>query len=156
MAEFKGVHKTYIDSVPSVKVPPGDNGGKLRAIYDEFTITEDMSGDTLLMGSLIPKGARVHQVAIYSTDLGTITADVGWQASEELSAGSAVEAADADGFFDGVDLGAAEDTHLMTEVLGSRPGIFKKFSAAVQPVILFNTTTDATDTVKLAIYYTLE
>lgn len=152
MATFKGVNRTYLDAVPQVMIPPGEHGGVMRVIYDEYVPVEDLSGDTVNMGGLIPKGARIHQVALYSTDLGTVTADVGWAASAD-----GVEAGDADGFFDGVDVGAAEDTFLMTEVLGSRPGIFKKFAAACQATMLLNTTTDASgDSIKLAIYYTLD
>lgn len=151
MATFKGVNKTYIDTVPSVKVPPGEQGGKVRVIYDEFTVTEDMSGDIIQMGGLIPKNARIIQVTLYSTDLGTVTADVGWDASAD-----GVEGGDQDGFFDGVDVGAAEDTFLMTEVLGSRPGIFKKFAAACQASILINTTTGTSGSIKLCIEYILE
>ncbi len=151
MAEFKGVNKTYIDSVPPVKVPKGESYGIKRVLYDEFTITEDMSGDTVLMGSKIPAGARVHQATLYSPDMGTVTADIGWLISDD-----GVEAADTDGFFDGVDIGAAADTFLMTEVLGTVPGIFKQFASPVQVQVLFNTTTGTSGTIKLAIEYVVD
>ncbi len=151
MAEFKGVNKTYIDSVPPVKVPKGESYGIKRVIYDSFTITEDMSGDTVLLGAMIPAGARIHQVTLYATDCGTVTADLGWNASAD-----GVEAIDIDGFFDGVDVGAAEDCFLMTEVLGSRPGIFKQFASPVQTVLLFNTTTGTSGTIKMAIEFVVD
>jgi hypothetical protein len=151
MAEFKGTNKTLIDSVPPVKVPKGEAYGIKRVIYDEFVVTEDMSGDTVLMGAMIPAGARIHQVTLYSPDMGTVTADVGWNASAD-----GAEVADPDGFFDGVDIGAAADAFLMTEVLGTVNGIFKQFASAVQTVILFNTTTGTSGTIKLAIEFVVD
>jgi hypothetical protein len=91
-------------------------------------------------------------------DLGTTgTLNIGWQASAELSAGSAVVAASATGFFSAMDVNAAADIQLASQASAAPAGILKKFAAAVQVVIVpaANTTATSGD-IEVAITYVID
>ncbi len=121
----------FVD-VPSDKIRPGDQSGKLRFMFFDFTVPSvaPSNADFYLLGK-IPKGARVVEAVISFPDLGgSGSVDLGWAASAELdSAGSAVEAADVDGFLANVDLDTAADTIKMTDNAPNPDGFLKKFSA---------------------------
>lgn len=142
---------------PSQKAGVGEQGGRVRCIYDTFELTADLAAnDTIEMGGLIPKGARVIDVHLFFDALGAGTLDVGWKASAELSGGSAVVAAVADGFIDGAAV-TNQGHESMQEDHFAEAGMFKKFDAAVQPVIKVATDTSATSgTISLAILYVLD
>ena len=110
------------------------------------------------MGSLLPKGAKVLEVMIKSSDLGTTGAfNVGWQASAELSAGSPVVAASATGFFSALDVNSAADVQLASQLSAAPSGILKDFAAAVQVVIVPSTATTATSgDIEIAITYVVD
>jgi len=158
MATLYGVNadKALVD-VPSAKAGVGEQGGRVRCIYDTYELTADMSvADVILMGGLIPKGARVLNVHLFFDALGAGTLDVGWQASAELSGGSAVEAASADGFIDGAAV-TNQGHESMQEDHFAEAGMFKKFDAAVQPAVTVATDTSATSgTIGLYIQYVLD
>lgn len=154
MATVYGVNadKILVDN-PSNKASVGDQGGRMRVIYDTYEATGALSlNDVIVMGGLIPEGARIHEVVLAHDDLGTTgTLDVGWQASADGG-----EAADADGFIDGADVATAADTVKMTDNLPFAAGLFKDFSEPVQPAITVSTATDAAGTISLAIYYSVD
>lgn len=155
MATLYGVNadKILVDN-PSAKVSVGDLGGRMRALYDTYELTGDLSAsDVIKMGGLIPEGARVHEVILAFDDLGTTGAlDVGWEASADGG-----EAADVDGFIDGADVNSAADVVKMSDNLAFGAGQFKEFSEAVQPIVTVATDTDATSgTISVAIYYTID
>ena len=135
MASYYGVNadKALVD-VPKTLAEQGESGGRLHCIYDQYTMVGAISQNEILyMGTKIPAGARVVE-AILSTsadlDASGGTMDVGYAASAD-----GVEVADPDAFFDGLDI-TAEDTWSMVEQApGASAGQFKKFSAAVQPII---------------------
>lgn len=136
---------------PKEIIDPGEARGRLRVIYDKYTVAEDMSGDTVVMGAPIPKGARVIQAMLKATDLGTgCTADFGYQASAD-----GVEVADLDAFMNDIDLAVAStgDTYISSEQLPGAAGIFKKFSAEVQPVVTVTGTTDASGSIETVIMF---
>lgn len=161
MANFYGVNATkLLNQLPTDKVGLGEANGRVRLLYDKFTFTAALTtSDVLYVGSLLPKGARVLDCVIKSADLGT-TGDinVGWQASAETSAGSAVEAADADGFFAALDVNAAADGYSMIgSSFGNSAGLLKKFNAAVQVVIVPSENTTATSgDIEIAITYVID
>lgn len=152
MATLKGVNKTKIDAKPAQLAESGQHGGVVKSIYDTYELTADTTGgtDTLEMGGKIPAGARVIDVRVMFDDLdgsgGTL--DIGWKAGD-----SAIEAADADGFMDDVDVSSAGSLS-MFEDKSSRPGFQKVFTESVQTVIAFDGDCDATSgTIHLEILY---
>lgn len=161
MASFYGVNATKVlVNNPSQKAGVGEVAGVQKTIYDKYTFSAVLATtDVLYMGATIPKGARVLDVIIKSADLGT-TGDinVGWLASEELSAGVAVEAADPDGFFAALDVNAAADGYsLIGSTFGNNAGLMKKFNAAVQVVIVPSEITTATSgDIEIAITYVVD
>jgi len=156
MATLLGVNATKLRSDdPSDHAGVGEQGANLRLIYDTFELSADLVGgtDTIRMGGLLPKGARVIDVHIFFDDLDASggTLDIGW----EISAVSG-EAADANGFLSAVAVTSAG----AQSMLGDQPtvaGVFKKFTEAVQPVVAPNGDTDATSgTISLAILYSID
>lgn len=157
MAVLYGVNATKL----RVNNPPelsgvGEAGGRMRVIYDTYTLTADTTGgtDTLRMGCLIPKGARVMEVQVKSADLdgsgGTL--DVGWEASAD-----GVESASAAGFLSNIDVASAADVFFMSDNAASPAGLHKQFAAAVQPVIAFDGDCDATSgSISIAIWYVVD
>lgn len=149
MAENLGVNATSLAAVPVVKLDVTDQHGRLRVSYDEYTPAGAITlNDTIVMG-LLPPGARVHEVMIDSTDLGTAgVLSVGWKAN-------GVDAVNAAGFIASVDVNAAAINKSMSDTQGVA-GQFKKFTVATQVIVTATTATTATGTIKLATYYTLD
>lgn len=159
MATYYGVNadKLLVDNPPD-KATPGEQGGVLRMIRDEFELTADLEGgtDTIRMGGKIPKGARIHDVHLFFDDLDTSggTMDVGWEAGA-----GGDEAADVDGFFDGVDVATASDCFKASDqgaaLLAKWKG--KTFLEEVQPLLSPIGDTDATSgTIILEILYIVD
>jgi hypothetical protein len=120
--------KRLVD-VPSNKIDSSDAGGRVRMIYDKFTLTAALAqNDTIVVGSMIPAGARVLDAKLVYDQLDAAggTADLGWQASSDGG-----EAADPNGLIDGADVTSAGVTKAAAEA-----GIGKKFTESVQPEIL--------------------
>lgn len=155
-AEYDAAYIT----TPYSKFPVGDAGGRVRSLYGEFDLAAAVdSGDVIFFGKL-PKGARVIGGYIFSDDLGnTITVEVGWNASAAVdSSGTAIEAADTDGFMNAVDLNAAAIcTNMIGQTATGRPGIGKKFTAEVDVVVVAEATGTATSgTIRLCILYVVD
>ena len=153
MANLLGVNATKIlSSNPSDKAGIGEQGGRLRVIYDTYEVLADMAADdTIQMGGLIPAGARVIDVHLFYDALTAGTLDVGWEASS-----NGVEAASADGFVDGAAVTSQGHVSLQEDHF-AEAGMFKKFAAAVQPIVKVATDTEATSgTISLAIMYILD
>jgi hypothetical protein len=130
----KGANLTLKESVPSEKLDVTMNYGKLRVLYDSYTVAsaDEFGTDGLVRLFTIPKGARlVHCEVSMEASGATGIFDLGWAASAELdSDGVAIEAADADGIIASVDPGAAAiEKQLMPS---TRPGYCKLFNAAVE------------------------
>ena len=140
--------------VPAGKAGIGEIGGRVRVNYDEFSYTALLANaDVIYMGGLIPKGARVIEAVLMFSDAGATGAcNVGWLASDD-----GVEIADPDGFMASVNMNTAADTIKATDNLANAPGVFKKFTAPVQPVVTMTAAGDAASgSVKLAITYVID
>lgn len=134
LTTVKGANLTERETVPSVKNDVTMSYGKLRVLYDSYTVdtADEFGTDGLVRLFTIPKGARlIHCEVSMQASGATGIFDLGWAASAELdSAGTAIEAADADGIIAAVDPGAAAiEKQLMPS---TRPGYMKKFSASVE------------------------
>jgi len=155
MTDFYGVNadRILVDNPPE-KVGVGELGGRLRVIYDEYTFTAALTtSDTLRLGGKIPKGARIMDCILQFPDLGTTGAfNIGWEVSEVSG-----EALDANGLGAAVDVATAAGSYSMREDQPQAAGQYKKFTEAVQPVIVPSTNTTATSgTINIAIYYVVE
>jgi hypothetical protein len=153
MTDFYGVNYTkQFVNVPSEKIPGGEQSGRLRVAYDEYTFTAIIDTTDALYMMKIPENARLHEAMLKSADLGT-TGDlnVGWQAGA-----SAAEAADADGLFAAVDVNAAANCYLMSQAAAAPAGLHKKFAEEVQAVIVPSEITTATSgSISLALWYAI-
>lgn len=144
-----------LEDVPSNKVPPHAQGGRIRCAYDEYTFTADLSAADVIHMGIIPKGARVVGYWMKADDLdgsgGTL--DLGYAASAELdSTGTAVEAADDDAFLANVDITSATTSDHATQA--NMTGLGKLFNAEVAVQVKIEGDTDATTgTLKTCIFY---
>lgn len=159
MAALYGVNATkFSQTNPAAFIQPGDQGGKVKCIYDTYELTADLAvNDTIDMGAPIPKGARVVDVHMVWDALTAGNLDVGYAASAEVdAAGTALEAAVADAFIDGEAVTNAGSTSMQTDH-SAEAGMYKEFAAAVQAQVKVETDTEATSgTIHLAIYYILD
>lgn len=134
MSTRYGVGAAKVVASPPSLIEEGELGGRNKVIYDTIVLTAVVTaGDVLVMGGLLPPGARAIECTLDTTDLdagATALATVGWAASAD-----GVEAADADGFITSFSL-QASGRAAMSEIAASLvPGKFKKFLSAVQPQI---------------------
>lgn len=126
--------KLLVDN-PSQKAGNGDVNGRIRQMYDKFSLSADLSAaDVIIMGDLIPAGARILDAKLKFDALGAGNLDLGWQASADAG-----EAADQDGLIDGAAVTSAGRADMASEA-----GFMKKFSEPVQPVVTVDVDTTAT------------
>lgn len=155
MATFYGSNATKRDNTTPVQMIEARDGyGKLRVLYDEYTLTADLASADVINMAKIPANARVLDVIVAYTDLdasgGTI--DVGWAAGA-----TGAEAADDDGFIANADVATAADVVKMSDNLANGAGQFKVFSEEVQVQVKIDGDTDATSgTIKLAVIIAVE
>lgn len=140
MATLNGVNfnKNYV-LIPSQKAGIGETNGRVRMLYDSYTlIAESTSGDILKMGKL-PISARVISWRVVSPDQGgTGTVNFGWAASDD-----GVEAAQAAGFISAGD--NSGQAYLGIPVAGAL-GLGKKFAASVDVQLALGTSVSGTGT----------
>ena len=149
-----GVNNTKTNvTLPTVKVPACEAGGRVRHLYDAYTVGagDDFGTSGLVKLMTIPKGARVVGMQLVCPDLGTTGQfEVGWAASAE----SGAEIADPNGFFTTVTATSAVDSNMS----GALPGWNKTFSEAVEVQIDFTQATDVAAglTIKISLLYVLD
>lgn len=148
-----GVNATKRDvTVPSVKIPANESYGRVRFVYDEYTVdTADEFGTSGLINCMkIPKGAKLVGAQVVCPATGaTGIFDIGWAADA-----AGVVTADADGIFAGIDPGAAA----VNSNLLAAAGAFKTFDAEVQVQIdCTEVTADmGTLTIKLGLFFVVD
>ena len=154
----QGVNYAKTQASPFEAVDQSEVNGRLHVQYDSFVITAtSAAGDTILMGTPLPAGARVLAALLDSPRLdvsNSSTISFGWLASADL-----VEAAQSAGFLAAQDVHTAGIAASMTSALaGANVGKFKKFQSAVQPVLTFvaGPTTVTTGTIQTTIHYTFD
>ena len=155
-ATLKGVNRTKITAVPAQLVGQGEQGGKIRAIYDTYELTADVTtGQKFEMGGLLPSGARVIDAVVFFDDLdggSSGTVQVGWS-----STNTTAEADDVDGFLVLVDVNTAAGSQSMQGDQPTTAGNFKQFSADVQPTLTVQGDTNTSSgTLSLLIMYLLD
>lgn len=131
-----GVERAKRNTEPSTMKDVTLDYGKLRYLADSYTIPSgDQVGTSAVINLFkIPKGARVLEMFFTAPSDGTSGQyAIGWAASEEEDEnGTALEAADADGFYAGTaaDTGAGALARLA--MAATVAGYRKKFAAEVQ------------------------
>lgn len=127
MATFNaaGYAQSQVDG-PS-KADPGLKNARVKTIIDEYTLLADLAVDDVIQSFSIPAKAKVINayIALPASLGGSCTLDLGWLASEDDDIS---EAADADGFLDGIDATSATKHEMPT----TRPGYHKRFAKPVQ------------------------
>lgn len=151
MASLYGVNATYLQNVPEEKIPAGEQSGRVRVAYDSYTTTGAI-GTNVIHLMKIPKGARILDIRVkHGAHANSGTFDIGWLASDD-----AVEAIDADGFFNELAVGSVGSNGM--EISTVNPlGINKKFSAECQVTVQKGATdTSGAAEIALAIFYVIE
>lgn len=87
MAAFNAVNYARKISVPSVKIPPGQEKGQIFVAYDEYTTLANLAlNDTINLSVAIPPGAKVHSIAsTVPTNGGTLSIGVAGTAAKYAS-----------------------------------------------------------------------
>ena len=143
LTTVKGTNRTLKENVPAEQPPSSEHYGRLRILWDKYVLaTGDNFGTSGLIRLYnIPKKAKLHDAIFMTSDLGTTgVVDIGWAASSELDAGSAVVAADADGIFAAAD--CKTGTPVAIHMTGLTPGFGKTFEAEVEVQIDFTEASD--------------
>lgn len=146
LTTVNGVNATKRANVPSDKLPAQENYGRVRHLYDEYTVdTADEFGTSGLINAMkIPKGARIVEAHVVCPATGaTGIFDIGWAAGA-----GGLEAADADGLFVGIDPGAAA---VDARIAGTVAGWNKTFLEEVQVQIDCTEVTADMGTKKIAL-----
>lgn len=124
-----GANATLRDqTLPSVKLASQQNYGKLRVLYDSYTVdaADEFGTDGLVNLMKVPRGARVIDMHVVMPASGaTGIFDLGWAAG---SGSGDTEAADANGFGAHDPGNAALDARMD----GTEPGYQKTFTQEVQ------------------------
>lgn len=152
MATYYGVnHTKAFQTVPAVKVDVSDWGGRIRVLSDSFTSEGAIAiNEKVYMGRL-PKGAKVIEVILASTDHGTAgDADVGYE-----YVNSADGSADLDAFLAAADVNAAAVTHVMS-AKANMIGFQKEMAGEAYVVISLPEATTAAGTFKLSVFYVVD
>lgn len=147
-----------VDS-PSSKIAKGDLSGKYRVAYDEIDLASIGSaiglGDVLL-GPVLPPGARVHEVVLEGPNAGANgSLEAGWLVVEDFKS-NVLEAADSDGFMAAQDFTGAAAVKKMSDTAGVA-GHMKRFPEQKLSVALTATVAFAAQVgiVKVAVHYTI-
>ncbi|RMF55086.1 hypothetical protein D6745_03225 [Candidatus Woesearchaeota archaeon] len=153
MATYKGVNRTKITSEPIQAIPKGEQYGRLHVAYDEYTAAGALALNDVIELMTLPEGARVHEVILDSSDLGTTgTLDLGWAAGAK-----GLEAANATGFFSAVDVAtAATRVSLVSNGAQNAAGYLKKFAEEVLVQINVSAATTAGGTIRVTVLYTVD
>jgi hypothetical protein len=148
-----GVNNTKREqTVPPVMVAANEQYGRLRVLYDEYTVgaSDEFGTSGLIKCFKIPKGAKVYGAHVVCPATGaTGIFDIGWAAGA-----TATEAADANGIFAGIDPGAAAvNTNNPESAV-----MFKTFSEEVEVQIDCTEVTAAMAglTIKLAVFFSID
>lgn len=147
MAQFYGSNATLRDnSIPSKKIQSGDDHGRLRVAYDEFSLPSALAlGDLINLGK-VPAGARVHDVILFNDALTAGALNIGWLAN-------GVDAASAAGFKAAVSVAAAATSRMDSGAAGQ----FKTFGADTQIQAAVSTAiTGTSGKIRLAVIYALD
>lgn len=140
MADYNGVNYAKSILTPPTILEAGENGGRVRFMYDKYEGTGEAAGSRLLMGTKIPKGARIlPQSCLMADDLGTNTT---------LAVGDGTTA---DRFLAATIFGTAKQQTFFTQ----QDELGKALTADLQLYLTTGTDT-ITGTIEMFVFYTLD
>jgi hypothetical protein len=127
MSTFNAAGYAQSQANGPAKADPGRKNARIKTIIDEYTLLADLAVNDTIESFKIPANSRVigAHVGLPVSLGGTCSLDLGWKASED---DDVTEAADADGFIDGVDATSTAEQSMPP----TRPGYHKLFEKAVQ------------------------
>ncbi len=140
----------YVEK-PSTKILPGDVNSPVKFLYYSVTVAALAANDVIKIAKL-PKGARVKQVSLTASDLGT----TGTLAIGKTAGTNALETADDDAFLTAVDVLTASDTNSMQQQMeagGANAGYLAELLDEVDVEIKAATATTAAGTIQGFIEY---
>jgi hypothetical protein len=127
-------------------IDQASGNAKLCVTYDSYEASALASASTIMMGSKLPVGARVIDVAIMADDMGsTVTCDVG-------------DVADPDRYLDGVPVTTATESWSLlsdTANLGEINGFGYVITGDDDDQIMITTAGIWTGTIKMAVFYAI-
>lgn len=146
-------HTSAFQSEPKENIVASESHGRVRRMYDEFTLSGELSlNDEILMMKLPPNAQLVDARLVAPSDGTTGQYDVGWNTN-------GVDAADQNGIFAGATEGDTGGGAVDSKLLGTAAGYNKKFAAAETQIKLFvieATTASDTDVLQLEVYYLVD
>lgn len=151
MATVYGTNATKRDNqtIPAL-IDIGQVGGEVRLAFDTYVSAGAIPLSTKIRMMTLPEGARVTDVWLDATDLGTVgTLDVGWE-SNVANGGS--DAANGTGFLSAVDVHTAASLTKMSTTQGAT-GQAIQFTGTTQITINASAATDVAGTIKLYVFY---
>jgi hypothetical protein len=153
MSSKYAIAETSLRLSPPDYAKPNERGGRLRVLYDKYTLTADLAAADVIYFGKIPKGARVVDVMVKFADLdasgGTI--DVGYDGGT-----NALETSDPDAFMNDADVTTA-DTFWSSDNLANAPGIGHEMLDEVNITVTTVGDTDATSgDIEVFVLYVLD
>lgn len=147
-------YTSAFQTVPSEKVDVNKWFGRIRAMYDTYTISADLAASDKIYFGKLPKGARVLNVIVAFADLdasgGTI--DVGY---EYNASGDSSLTDDLDAFLADVDVTSAGTVGMIEQA--NMVGFGKEMEGEADIVVTIDGDTDATSgDIKLLVEYVLD
>lgn len=141
--------KAFISN-PTQPIGQGESGGKVKCIYDSYTLPAAVidTTDVVKMGTKLPVGARVVDATIACASLGTTgILKLGYAAN-------GVDSADDDAFIASADAGGQA---VFAKPAAGAAGMFKKFTAETQLVLGCSEISTNNDVeIKIAVFYVLD
>ena len=153
MATFYGTNKTIADAItPATILSAGLIGGQVRCMVDDYTVVgTEVTGDLIEMGHDLPKGAKILDVVLQTTALGSgVTLNVGDVEDDNRY----ISAVDCSGAII-VRMEAAEIDGRLYEIT-DKPNTSPYDAQIVVDVNAADTVLTADGQIKLMIYYTVE
>ncbi len=153
MPTFKGTNKTIADAItPATILKPGLIGGNVRCMVDDYTVVgTEVTGDLIEMGHDLPVGAKILEVLLQTSALGSgVTLNVG-DAEDDNRYISAVDCSGAII----VRMEAAEIAGRNYEIT-DKPNVSPYDSQIIVDVNAASTVLTASATIILNVYYTVE
>ncbi len=140
MTDQSGVNYAKRFTSPATKIAPSDQGGRVRAMYDEWTFAANPTdGDTIQLGAKIPENARIVGGWLKAPAMGTGGSFlVGKTGDTDALLGATSVAAASFTWFNGDDVG---------DVLSAATQYF---------VTMTNAATATSGTIQACILYTLD
>lgn len=138
-------------STPVQMVEQGVSGGKVKCLYDSYTLPTAVIdvGDVVKLGALkLPKGAKVVDATIACASLGTTgILKLGYEAN-------GVDSADDDAFIASADAGGQA---IMAKPAAGAAGIFKTLGAETQVVLGCSEISTNNDVkIEVAVFYIVD